>query len=367
MSKNTNDLGPMPAPRQTATLIGHEKVEAKLANTFEYGRMAHALLLAGPRGIGKATLAYRFARHVLSSSTPDMKTMFTEKSDKRLTLSPDNEVFARVASGGHADLLVLEKGINPRTGRLRGEITVDKARQLGRFLCLTPVESSWRICIVDAVDEMNLNAANAILKSIEEPPPRTILILVSHAPGRLSATIRSRCQQLNLRPLSQQNFRTVIKTVHPELKKSEIITLAQLSEGSPGRALVIAELDGIQLYQTLVSILITVPAIDFESVHAFADELSRKGSEGRFNLAMELLLGWLSCLVRTGAQKVLVPDIIKGEGAARERFISVRGLDHWAELWENINRLFIRSERVHLDRKQVLLSAYTAIGDLAQA
>ena len=107
MSKNTSDLGPMPAPRQTATLIGHEKVEAKLANTFEYGRMAHALLLAGPRGIGKATLAYRFARHVLSSSTPDMKTMFTEKSDRRLALSPDNEVFARVASGGHADLLVL--------------------------------------------------------------------------------------------------------------------------------------------------------------------------------------------------------------------------------------------------------------------
>ena len=367
MSKNTSNLGPIPAPRETPILIGHEKIEAKLANTFKYGRVAHALLLAGPRGIGKATLAYRFARHVLSSGTTDMKTMLAAKSDRPLTLTRDHEVFARVASGGHADLLVLEKGINPRTGRLRGEITVDEARQLHRFLCLTPAESSWRISIVDAIDEMNRNAANAILKSIEEPPPRTILILVSHAPGRLSATIRSRCQQLNLRPLSQQNFETVINTVHPELKKNEIITLARLSEGSPGRALVIAELDGIQLYHSLVKILITLPPIDFESVHALADELSRKGSEGRFNLAMELLLGWLSCLIKTGAQKVLVPDIIKGEGAARERFIAVRGLDHWAELWENINHLFIRSERVHLDRKQVVLSAYTAIGDLAQA
>ena len=214
---------------------------------------------------------------------------------------------------------------------------------------------------------MNRNAANAVLKSLEEPPPRTILILVSHAPGRLLPTIRSRCQKITLRPLPVKKFTSVVKSVYSKLTKADLGILRQLSEGSPGLALSIIELGGIEIYEKLVGILIEAPAIDFESVHELADELTRRGSEKQFNLAMELLLGWLSRFVISSAQELVTPEIIAGESAARERFLRASRLDNWAKLWENIGNLFHRAEQVHLDRKQVVFSAYTAISDLAQA
>jgi len=367
MSKKINfDSEPILAPRETTKIIGHERAELNLANALKTGRIAHALLISGPKGIGKATLMYRFARYVLSAGTSCTNTIPGEPNDRPLEVPLKDEIFARIASGTHADLFVLEKGVNPRTGLSRGEITVEEARKLGRFLSLTPAESPWRIAVIDAADEMNRHAANAILKLLEEPPNRTILILISHAPDRLLPTIRSRCRRFNLRTLSKHNFEMIVKDVHPTLKESEIVMLGQLSNYSPGQAFVIKELDGIQLYARLVKILMAAPTIDFETVHILADELSGRGSEPRFKLAIELLLGWFSSFITSAAQEISVPELIEGEQAVRDRFIAARGLDHWAGLWENISHLSLRAEQIHLDRKQVILSAYTAIGDLAK-
>ena len=367
MFNNGNNKIVPPSPRKTIVLVGHEEAELNLANSFKTGRIPHALLIGGPRGIGKATLAYRFARYVLSKRATDSYFVQTENRDAPLALPSGDDVGVRVSSGTHADLFILEKGINPRTGRSRGEITVGEARQLYHFLSLTPAESLWRIAVVDAADEMNRNAANAVLKSLEEPPPRTILILVSHAPGRLLPTIRSRCQKITLRPLPLPKFTSVVKSVYSKLTEADLSILRQLSEGSPGLALSIIELGGIEIYEKLVGILIEAPAIDFESVHELADELTRRGSEKQFNLAMELLLGWLSRFVISSAQELVTPEIIAGESAARERFLRASRLDNWAKLWENIGNLSHRAEQIHLDRKQVVFSAYTAISDLAQA
>jgi DNA polymerase-3 subunit delta' len=142
--------------------------------------------------------------------------------------------------------------------------------------------------------------------------------------------------------------------------------LGRLSKYSPGQAFLIKELDGTQLYEQLVKILISAPTIDFESVHVLAVELAAPGSNPRFKLAMELLLGWFSSFITSAAQEIVLPETIEGEQAARERFIAASGLDHWAGLWENISRIYLRAEQVHLDRKQVLLSTYTAIDDLAK-
>lgn len=364
--KKKSDQEVIPAPRETTAIRGHEEAESKLANALKTGRLAHALLISGPKGIGKATLMYRFARYVLSTGKAQPNATLGELSDRPLDIPLTDEVFARVARGSHADLFVLEKGINPRTGRSRGEITVDEARALGAFLSLTPAESSWRVAIVDAADEMNRHAANAILKSLEEPPKQTILVLISHAPNRLLPTIRSRCRQINLRTISRDNFETVIQNVDPTIKENDIAVLGRLSKYSPGQAFLIKELAGIQLYEKLVKILTTAPAIDFESVHALANELATPGSELRFKLAMELLLDWLSSFIVSTAQEIALPELIEGEQATRERFIAARGLDHWAGLWENISHLSLRAAQIHLDRKQVVLSAYTAIGDLAK-
>jgi len=367
MSKKKNLVREViPPPRENTAIKGHEEVESTLANALKAGRLAHALLIGGPKGIGKATLMYRFARYVLSTGKLGSNATLGERTNRPLDLPLKDEVFARIASGSHPDLFVLEKGINPRTGRSRGEITVDEARALGRFLSLTPAESLWRIAIVDAADEMNRHAANAILKSLEEPPKRTILALISHAPNRLLPTIRSRCRGIKLRALSKDDFEIIIKNVDPTIKESDMDILARLSKYSPGQAFLIKELEGTQLYEQLVKILISAPTIDFESVHVLADELAAPGSNPRFKLAMELLLDWFSSFITSAAQEITLPETIEGEQAARERFIAASGLDHWAGLWENISRIYFRAEQVHLDRKQVLLSTYTAIGDLAK-
>src|SRR5581483_7887541 len=190
-----------PPPRANPMLLGHDAAALALHQLFEAGRLPHAVLLGGPRGIGKATFAFRLARFVLArSSAAELAApalfVAPEGPAAGLVIPPDSGTFRRVAAGGHADLLTVERAYDPRRRRLRSEIVVDDTREIAAFLRLTPAEGGWRVVVVDGADEMNRNAANALLKILEEPPRQTLLILVAHSPGRLLPTIRSRCRRL---------------------------------------------------------------------------------------------------------------------------------------------------------------------------
>jgi DNA polymerase-3 subunit delta' len=197
----------VPTPRQNPELFGHAAAERRLLDAWASGRLPHAWLICGPRGIGKATLAYRFARFLLKAGDA------TGGSGRPASLAsdPQDPVFRRVAAGGHADLLTVERGWDKKRERRRGEIIVDDVRDVGAFLRLTPAEGGWRVVVVDSADEMNPNAANAILKVLEEPPRRAALLLVSHAPGRLLPTIRSRCCRLVLKPLAEDAVARLVR------------------------------------------------------------------------------------------------------------------------------------------------------------
>ena len=201
----------------TPSLLGREAAESALRRLFESGRLPHALLLSGPRGIGKATLAFRFARFVLANGagegSPGGLSGGSEESG--LAIAPESGTFRRVASGGHADLLTVERAYDPRRRRLRGEIVVEDTREIAAFLRLTPAEGGWRVVIVDGADEMNRNAANALLKILEEPPRRALLLLVAHSPGRLLPTIRSRCRRFPLAPLPPRNRPSAARALPP--------------------------------------------------------------------------------------------------------------------------------------------------------
>lgn len=207
-----------PHPRETFSVVGHEAEEEAFAEALRGGRMHHAWLLAGPKGLGKATLAYRVARAGLGAK---------RIGPRPLDVDPEDVIARRVTALSHPDLFVLRRGLNER-GKPRREIAVDDARDLGRFFSLAPSEGGMRVAIVDAVDDLNRNAANAILKTLEEPPARSILLLVCHAPGAILPTIRSRCRRLALRPLSDDLVRQA---------SGADAGLVALAKGRPGRAI----------------------------------------------------------------------------------------------------------------------------------
>jgi DNA polymerase III subunit delta' len=352
----------VPGPRENALLLGHDAAEEPLLKAYGSGRLPHAWLISGPRGIGKATLAFRFARFLLAEGQAG--GLFAAPPST-LALAPEHPIFRRVASGGHADLLVVERGFDQKRKKLRSEIVVDDTRTIAGFLRLTPAEGRWRVVILDGADMMNRNAANALLKILEEPPQRAVLLLLSDNPGRLLPTIRSRCRLLALKPLPQTLVLEALARYRPDLPAGDRAILAQLAEGSIGRAIELAGAGGLALYRSLVKLLERLPEIDGAALHAFAERLQRGEGEDGFRLLAELLPGWLARMVALAAGAG-GEGALPGESQAMRRLAERRGLDQWVEVWEKLTHLFAQADSVNLDRKQVVLNAFFALEDAAR-
>lgn len=354
-----------PAPRANPELIGQAAAERVMLAAWRSGRMPHAWLIGGPRGVGKATLAYRFARFVLAGGGDAVGGLFGASGLDSLALPTGHSVFRHVAAGAHPDLVTVERQINPETRKLRGEIIVDDIRDAGQFLHLTPVEGGWRAVIVDAADDMNLNAANALLKALEEPPRQALLLLVCHAPGRLLATIRSRCRYLALPPLSDEHVARLLDRFRPGLAEDDRAALVALADGSIGRALDLADRGGIELYREMVALLARGPDIDVPAVYAFADGVARGGSDAAagFRTAMELLAAWVERLARAASGASTGSEIIAGEGAVHARLAGSGGVERWIACWDKINLLARRTESLNLDRRLVLIDAIVTLAD----
>lgn len=347
---------PWPAPRANPELLGQQAGEGALLAAAASGRLAHAWLITGPCGIGKATFAFRFARFLLASRAGEAAAA------AGLGVPPDSAVFRRVASGGHADLLTIERSFDDRRERLRKEIVVDDVRAVGAFLAQTPAESGWRIVIVDKADALNRNAANALLKVLEEPPEKSVLLLVSDAPGRLLPTIRSRCCRLALQPLPAGILTELIGRYRPDLGQGESEALAAVAEGSIGRALAMAEAGVGALQGELQQLFLSLPALDPVGLHRLGDGVLKQGDDG-FAVLCELIRWWLSGLVRAaaGAGTRIGSGGDLQERAALAKAAGAAPLDRWLEVWDKTTRLLAVADSANLDRKQVLLSIFLDI------
>lgn len=354
-------------PNENPDLIGHAGAETAFLDAWNSGRLAHAWLICGPRGIGKATLAYRMARFALSGG--GQGGLFGAPTN--LEIPPASALFRRIASNGHADLKVVERGwSDDKMTKRSKEILVKDVRDVGGFMSLTPAEGGWRVVIIDAADEMNRSSANAVLKVLEEPPKRALMLLISHSPGRLLPTIRSRCRRLNLQPLSDPQVIELLRRARPDdLSEEDAAALAQLAEGSIGRALALASEGGLELYRDLIAVLTTLPGLDIPALHSFADKVAgRLGSESdSFRTVTELLTWWLARLVRVGGRGVAPAEVVAGEGAVMGRLLRAGGLDQWVEVWEKVSHLFARTDAVNLDRKQVVLDALLLVARQARS
>jgi len=353
-------------PLNNPDLRGHEEAEATLKQAFESGRLAHAWLLAGPQGIGKATLAYRFARYVLATggnggAGPGL--FGDELEGGSLYLAPEDPVFRRVAASGHTDLKVVTRTINEKTSKMRTEIVVEDVRKVGGFFHHTAGEGGWRVVIVDCADEMNPNAANALLKVLEEPPERGLLLLVSHNPGRLLPTIRSRCRKLTLNPLANNDVSSLITAHRPDLDAADVSSLAHLADGSPGRALSLAGEGGLDLYRDMIGLLESLPRLDVGALHTFGGKLGKTGADDAFHTAGALLQWWLARLIMAaaGGRRSGDTELDGNEQALISRLAGAASLDRWFEVWEKINRLLVKTDHINLSRKQVVLNVFLTL------
>ncbi len=354
-----------PEPRANPRLQGQEAAEAALLGALESGRLPHAWLLTGPRGVGKATLAFRFARYLLAGESDDPGQgggLFGDPlPESSLAISEEAAVFRRVAAGGEGDLLTLARGYNEKTGKPRSEILVEDTRNAIDFLRMTSGAGGYRLLIVDAVDEMGASAANALLKVLEEPAEKAILILISHAPGGLLPTIPSRCRKLRLAALPEETVVELLADYAPGIEAGDRLALARMSGGSIGRALTLSRSGGLELYQEMIALLDSLPKLDIPKVYGFSDKLARDATGESFRTGGDLLCGWLAELVRAGGTGATQPEVVPGETALRQRLLAGGALAQWLTLWENLSRLFGRAERANLDRRQVVVSAFLEI------
>ena len=327
-----------PQPRANPLLLGHETAERTLLDAIGQGRMHHAWLISGAEGIGKATLAYRFARRLLAGRpSPEATT---------LALDPAHPVFRRVTAGGHADLLTIERAFDEKTKRLKRDIAAADVRQINGFMALTPAEGGWRVAIVDGAEDLNASSANALLKILEEPPPRAILLLVCSAPGMLLPTIRSRCRHLRLLALSDDVMSQLLTAYLPELPADDRDRLVTLAEGSVGRALRMAEEGGIAVAALADGLLAGLPDVPASRGFEVADALGR--DDAGFHLFMNHLIQGIAALVR---------DTVRGRADPEQaRLASLRPLEAWAELWQGLSRLRDETERFALDKRQALVA-----------
>lgn len=331
---------PAPEPRANPELLGHQEAEATILDAMRSGRMHHAWLITGPEGVGKATLAFRFARRLLAGPAGS------------LFLDPSNPVFRRVTAGTHADLLTIEREVNEKTGRRKRDIAVDDVRDIGGFMSLTPAEGGWRVVVVDGAEDMNQASANALLKVLEEPPPRAILLLTCAAPGRLLPTIRSRCRRLRLKPLDDASMAQLLSAWLPGMDEDQRDRLITLAEGSPGRAMTLAEDEGLAVAAIVDKLLAELPDVPISRGYQIADALGR--SETGFSVFMDMLRAGVASAVRESVRGRADPD--------QARLASLRPLDAWGELWQALTKLQDETERFSLDKRQAIVAG---IGMLA--
>ncbi len=350
-----------PHPRETRALFGHEAAEAELARVFAGGRLHHAWLITGPAGIGKATLAYRLAGHVLAAAAE------RDTSGRSLQIPEQTSTARQIRARSHPGLLVLRRPYDVRAKRFSASIPVDEVRRLRAFLGLTAGEDAWRVVIVDSADELNINAANALLKSLEEPPARGLFLLIAAEPSRLLPTIRSRCRRLDLKPLGHEALRLAcaqaLAAAGADMPDpSQWPLLERLAEGSVRRALQLAAGGGVDLYERVAGLFAKLPALDWQAVHTLADQLATSAQEQRYEAFLDLLLDQTARLVRARAT---------GQGdeadlALAGRLIQEERLPAWAAAWEEIVRERADTALLNLDRKALVMGVFARLEGLAR-
>jgi DNA polymerase III subunit delta' len=327
-------LDGVPEPSENSYLVGHKDAAGMLASAYRAGKLPHALLLAGSQGIGKATLAFHLAYHLLKHPA------FEHAPAELCAPDQSSPLYRQIAMGAHPAVLYLTRPPNEKTKGYRTVLTVDEIRKVNRFLSMTSHDGSYRVVIVDPADDMNTSAANALLKNLEEPPSRTVFILIAHSPGGLLPTIRSRCQMLRLAPLSTEELVIALEASGSPLPSDEAgrAALAERAGGSVRMAILLTQYGGLEIAEA-IDLVAGAPSFDIVAAHRLADAVSGRDQSIQFDIfnrrALDLLSNEASASARSG-------------DASRSNLLS--------ECWHELQAATTEAETYNLDRKQHVLN-----------
>jgi len=344
-SPEVDALPGIPLPHERDRLIGHGKAEQTLLEAYRSRRLHHAWILGGPKGIGKATLAFRLARFAVAH--PDrFGSEAASRSD--LHVPEDHPAARQIKAGGHPNILHLRRPWDDKSKRFKSELPVDEIRRTVSFFGTTASATAWRICIVDAADDMNVSSANALLKILEEPPERCLFLVLSHAPGRLLPTIRSRCRRLDLAPLETAEIASGLQELAPASVPSgdDLEEIARTADGSLRSALTLLSGDGLAIAKGFRQLAETADRLDLAAVHALADLVAARGQTDNWESFQHIAETWLHTRMRQALENG-VPN----------------AFGH-VELWERTKRSIGESDALNLDRKQVVLDFFLSLRDL---
>ncbi|MFD1912415.1 DNA polymerase III subunit delta' [Halodurantibacterium flavum] len=342
-----------PHPRETTALLGQDAAEARFLDALRQGRLHHGWLLTGPRGVGKATLAWRIARALLAGS-----------SGESLDVPPDHPVARRLLAQSEPGLFLLRRAWDADKKRLKTVITVDEVRRLKGFFNLSATEGGRRVVIVDTADEMNVNAANALLKALEEPPAGVTMLLVSHQPSRLLPTIRSRCRELRLTRLHPPEMAAALGAAGAET--DDMAALAELADGSVGEAIRLTQLDGLATYRALIALFATLPRLDRPRALRLAETAAGRGAEPQLDLMLTLFDLFLSRLARTGVMGPPRTEAAPGEATLLARLAPDPAAGRvWADLHQALGARARHGRSVNLDPAALLLDMVLKVDETA--
>jgi DNA polymerase III subunit delta' len=356
-----------PHPRATAQLLGQGQAEAAFLQAFNSGRLHHGWMITGPRGVGKATLAWRLARFLLAAPDSD-GGLFAPPPPESLEIAADHPIARRVAALSEPRLFLLRRAWDEKKAKLQEVLSVDEVRKMKSFFALSAADGGRRVAIIDAVDDMNPSAANALLKLLEEPPKGVTMILISHQPARLLPTIRSRCRELRLGPLAPGDLSDALTMAGGEVAPEDRSALAELAGGSVGEAFRMTNLQGLVLYARLIRLMTGLPRLDRVAALALAEAGAGRGTEAQFDLIVTLIDLFLARLARAGTLGQCPPEAAPGEAALIARLSPHAGAARiWADLAQHLGLRARRGKAVNLDPAALLMDMLLKIDETAAA
>lgn len=331
-----------PHPRNTAELFGHVQAEMQFLNAYRSGRMPHAWLLTGAEGIGKATFAWRAARFVLTYPDPAATDVFNAQS---LSVGMSDPAVRKVQALSHPDLHLLRREMKSDSKTVPAEIYVDQIRKVLSFFGSTAGSGGWRVALIDSMDEVNRNGANALLKLVEEPPPKSLILLVSATPGRLPPTIRSRCRVLRFNPLVDHDLSSALRQARPDLAETDCAAVAKIAGGSVRAGLTYLDEDRLAIIAHVEATLATLPKLDDAALLQMANGLASRDKTAEFETMLETIDRFILNVTRQRA----------GDGARR--------LAPLGEVWEKKARVAREVDAFNLDRRPFVLSLFNDLAD----